>query len=74
MTAGRYELVLRGELGDRFGPLFDGMHMERRAGSTVLTGEVRDQSQLHGLIERIAELGLELVSVNPIEAPNGGNR
>jgi hypothetical protein len=74
MTAGGYELVLRGELGDRFGPLFDGMHMERRAGSTVLTGEVRDQSQLHGLIERIAELGLELVSVNPIEAPNGGNR
>ena len=74
MTAGRYELVLRGELGDRFEPLFEGMRIERRAGSTALTGEVRDQSQLHGLIERIAELGLELVSVNPIDAPNGGDR
>lgn len=67
MTAGRYELVLRGEIGDRFEPLFEGMHIERRAGQTVLTGEVRDQSHLHGLIERIAELGLELVSVNPID-------
>jgi outer membrane PBP1 activator LpoA protein len=67
MTAGRYELVLRGELGDRFEPLFEGMRFERRAGQTLLRGEVRDQSQLHGLIERIAELGLELVSVNPID-------
>jgi hypothetical protein len=67
MTAGRYELVLRGEIGDRFELLFEGMHLERRRGGTVLTGEVRDQSHLHGLIERIAELGLELVSVNPLE-------
>jgi outer membrane PBP1 activator LpoA protein len=67
MTAGRYELVLRGEIGDRFALLFEGMHLERRGGGTVLTGEVRDQSHLHGLIERIAELGLELVSVNPLE-------
>jgi hypothetical protein len=67
MTAGRYELVLRGELGDRFEPLFEGMHFARRPGRTVLTGEVLDQSHLHGLIERIAELGLELVSVNPMD-------
>ena len=74
MTAGRYELVLRGELGDRFEPLFDGMHIERRQGRTLLAGEVRDQSHLHGLIERIAELGLELVSVNPTDPLTGGDR
>jgi outer membrane PBP1 activator LpoA protein len=74
MTAGRYELVLRGELGDRFEPLFEGMRFERRAGQTVLTGEVLDQSHLHGLIERIAELGVELVSVNPTDPLNGGDR
>ena len=68
MTAGRYELVLRGELGDRFEPLFEGMHIERRPGQTLLSGEVRDQSHLHGLIERIGDLGLELVSVNPTDA------
>jgi hypothetical protein len=62
----RYELVVRGEIGDRFALLFDGMHLVRRAGETVLRGEVVDQAQLHGFIERIQELGLELVSVNPL--------
>ena len=46
--------------------LFEGMHLERDPGHTVLTGAVRDQAHLHGLIERIQELGIELVSVNPL--------
>lgn len=61
-----YEFVLRGEIGDRFGLLFEGMRLERDAGRTVLTGPVIDQAQMHGVIERIQELGLELVSVNPL--------
>jgi hypothetical protein len=65
MTAGRYEVVLRGEIGDRFGLLFEGMRLERAPGRTVLTGEIRDQAHLHGLIEQIQELGFELVSLNP---------
>jgi pimeloyl-ACP methyl ester carboxylesterase len=63
-----YEFVLLGEIGDRFGLLFQGMRLERIAGRTVLTGPVRDQSHLHGVIERIQELGIELVSVNPLPA------
>ena len=63
----RYRLVLRGELGDPFGFLFDGMQLQRLAGMTVLTGPVTDQAHLLGLIERIQELGVELVSVNPHE-------
>ena len=62
-----YELVLRGEIGDRFGMLFEDMRLERADGTTVLTGDVRDQAQLLGVIERIQELGLELISVNPKE-------
>jgi hypothetical protein len=66
MTAERYEFVLRGEIGDRFGLLFEGMRLERIAGRTVLTGPVLDQAHLHGLIEQFQELGIELVSVNPL--------
>ena len=68
MPAERYELVLRGEIGDRFGVLFDGMRLERTGGITVLTGPVRDQAHLHGLIERIGDLGIDLVSVNRRES------
>ena len=68
--ARRYRLVLRGELGDSFGFLFDGMQLERLAGMTVLTGDVADQTHLLGLIERVQELGIELVSVNPDQGPD----
>lgn len=64
-----YEFVLRGEIGDRFGVVFEGMRLERVEGKTVLTGPVLDQAHLHGLIERIQELGIELVSVNPLDEP-----
>lgn len=63
----QYELVVRGELGERFGLVFEGMRLERNRGTTVITGAVLDQAQLHGLIERVQELGLELVSVNPLD-------
>ncbi len=67
----RYRLVLRGELGDSFGVLFDGMQLQRHSGTTTLTGDVTDQAHLLGLIERAQELGIELVSVNP---DNGTDR
>ena len=68
----RYRLVLRGELGDPFGFLFDGMRLQRLAGMTVLTGQITDQAHLIGLIEQIQELGVELISVNPDLGTDGG--
>jgi hypothetical protein len=63
----RYRLVLRGELGEPFAFLFEGMRMERLAGTTVLTGGVIDQAHLVGLIQRTQELGLELVPIGPAD-------
>ena len=68
----RYQLVLRGELGDPFGFLFEGMKLERLAGMTVLTGQVTDQAHLLGLIEQIQELGVELISVNSVQETDNG--
>jgi hypothetical protein len=69
-----YELVLRGEIGDHYALLFDGMRLERIAGTTVLTGPVVDQAHLHGVIARIQELGIELVSVNQLNHPRKDGR
>jgi len=70
----RYRLVLRGELGEPFGFLFEGMQMDRLAGTTVLTGTVIDQTHLHGLLERVWELGLELVSIGPADEGTDDDR
>ncbi len=68
-----YRIVVRGELDDRFAYLFNDMRLERHEGTTVLEGPVRDRAQLHGFIDRIQELGLELLNVEQIaEAPDEG--
>jgi hypothetical protein len=61
-----YRIVVAGELSGRFAPAFDGMAVQCGAGQTEITGMVIDQSHLHGLLDRVGELGLDLVSVNAI--------
>jgi DNA-binding CsgD family transcriptional regulator len=56
-------IEVRGELSRRYAAAFKGMEMETANGRTILTGEVIDQVQLHGILDRISSLGLELVSV-----------
>ena len=62
-----YRIVVRGELSGRYARgAFEEMERETEAGRTILTGEVIDQPHLHGIIDRVGGLGLELVSVEPI--------
>jgi hypothetical protein len=63
-----YQIVVRGELSQRYQPAFEGMALVPGDGRTVITGPVVDQAHLHGLLDRVGELGLELVSVNPATA------
>jgi hypothetical protein len=65
----RYEIVLRGELSDRFQSAFDDVKLRRVEGNTVLVSVV-DQSHLHALLARIQELGLILLSVKPCDSPD----
>jgi hypothetical protein len=58
-----YQIVVRGELSKRYAQAFEGMEMEAKSGQTILTGEIIDNSHLHGILDRIIALGLELVSV-----------
>ena len=61
-----YQIVVGGELSERYAEAFEGMEMEAASGQTILTGEVVDQPQLHGILDRINSLGLRLVSVEPV--------
>ena len=60
-----YRICVRGQLSQRLATAFDGMSLEPGVAHTALIGEVRDQSQLFGLLDRVRDLGLELVSVRP---------
>jgi hypothetical protein len=62
--AGRYQIRLKGHLDDRWASWFDGLSLSReRDGSTTLQGSIPDQAALHGLLQRVRDTGLPLVSV-----------
>jgi len=62
--AGSYEIRLRGRLEPRWSTWFEGMTLTSEAdGTTVIRGRVADQAALHGLLARLRDIGLPLLSV-----------
>lgn len=61
MSARHYRIRVTGVLGPRFDTSFEGFHLEREHGGTVLVGTCADSSALFGVLDRVETLGLELV-------------
>lgn len=67
--AGRYEVRLFGHLDARWAAWFDGLTVTSRDdGTTVISGPLADQAALHGLLQRVRDLGLPLISVIELDA------
>ena len=65
---GLYEIRLKGHLGSQWTDWFDGLTITlEEDGDTLLTGPVIDQAALHGLLKKVRDLGMPLVSVSPVE-------
>lgn len=58
-----YEIRVQGRLAKRWSAWFDGMEITADDGSTLIRGQVADQAALHGLIQKVRDLGLPLLSV-----------
>ena len=86
MTDGRetqkpriYQIRVEGILDEAWSDWFEGLTISQQGHETLLTGPVRDQSALHGILVRIRDLGLPLLSIrsvreNPHEDEAGKNR
>jgi hypothetical protein len=63
----RYEIRLEGFLDERWSAWFDGMQITSQPdGVTAMTGAVTDQAALHGLLAKVRDLGLPLISVRRV--------
>ena len=63
-----YQIRLKGHLGREWADWFEGMTITlEEDGDTLLTGPLVDQSALHGLLKKVRDLGMPLISVNRIE-------
>jgi hypothetical protein len=68
--AGPYEVRLTGHLDARWTAWFDGLTVRHDDdGTTVISGRIADQAALHGLLQRVRDLGLPLISVSRVEVP-----
>lgn len=63
-----YQIRLQGHLGPQWTAWFEGLTVVREANSeTLLTGPVADQAALHGLLRKVRDLGMPLLSVNCVK-------
>ena len=62
----RYNIKIQGQLDDRWKAWFDDLDIIlTRDGDTILNGVIIDQPALHGVLKKIRDMGLTLISVNP---------
>ncbi len=67
----RYEIVIRGRLSSRFRSAFDDVTVVPSVDQTTLRADVVDQSRLYGLLNRLRDLGIELIRVDRISEDDG---
>lgn len=73
MEPSRYQIRVEGQLDSHWSEWFGGFALSHgQDGSTTLTGVVTDGAALFGLLDRVRDAGLTLVSVNRIERDEGG--
>lgn len=68
-ASGRYDIRIEGHLDPRWAAWFDGMRvLSESGGTTVISGPVIDQAALHGLLQKVRDLNLPLISVTHVES------
>ena len=64
-----YQIIIKGHLGSQWSDWFDDLTITPdEGGNTLLTGPVKDDAALHGLLKKVRDLGMPLISFNPLES------
>jgi hypothetical protein len=62
---GKTRIKVEGHLDMKWKDWFEGMEISYEGDNTILSGIIKDESYLHGILNRIRDLNLKLISVNP---------
>ncbi len=68
-----YTIRVQGDLSHQWSQFFEGMTTSSKDGITKITGSLIDQSALHGILNRIRDLGLQLIAVEQVD-PNSEDK
>ena len=67
---GKTKITIQGHLDKKWEDWFDGMDIMYDGDNTILYGNIKDEAFMHGILNRIRDLNLKLISVNPVETDN----
>ena len=67
MAGNIYEIRVKGRVASRWFQCYEGLGVTYQAGDTILSGPIRDQSALHGVLERVRDLNLVLIALRRVE-------
>lgn len=64
---GRTKILIQGHLAKQWENSFEGMKISYAGDNTILSGNIKDEAHLHGVLNIIRDLNIKLISVNPVE-------
>ena len=67
---GKIEIKVEGHLDKKWNDWFEGLVISYEGANTILSGNIKDEAHLHGILNQIRDLNLKLISVNPDEKAN----
>ena len=67
---GKSKIIIQGHLDKKWMDTFEGMNISYEGDNTILTGYLKDESHMHGILNIIRDLNIKLISVNPAEENN----
>ena len=67
---GKTIIIIRDHLNEKWEDWFEGMEINYEGDNTILTGYIKDEAHLHGVLNQIRDLNLTLISVNTAENNN----
>ena len=62
---GKTEIRVEGHLDNKWNDWFEGMVISYEGATTILSGDIKDEAHLHGVLNQIRDLNLKLISINP---------
>jgi len=64
---GKSKIIIQGHLDKKWMDTFEGMNISYEGDNTILTGYLKDESHMHGILNIIRDLNIKLISINPAE-------
>ena len=61
---GKTKIIIQGHLNEKWEECFEGMVISYEGDNTIITGNIKDEAHLHGVLNQIRDLNLKLISVN----------